>query len=1385
MNIKKLLESKTDILLVTLPPWDVETPNIGLGYLAEYLERKGLKVKVFDFNTEFFNKFKYKYGYLWKMHNQRYWFNEEKFKKLFELMKDEVENCVNKIIKSEIKIVAFSVANPKERITIEVIKKIKKIKPDIRVILGGPVCNYEGSRFLFTDKIPKLIDYYVIGEGEETLYRIVKTIKNKGGNQKLKGVVFYNNGKYSKLLLREPIDYEKIDIFPTYSQFDLKKYTNPKMITVQWSRGCIGNCSFCPNRDIWKGYRTRSPRSIFNEIKYHVEKKNIRDFSVCDSTINGNLKNLESVCNLIIESGLKIRWSGLAIPKSMNYKLLEKMKKSGCYRLEYGVESGSEHVLGLMEKLHHSKEAEKIIKMTHNAEIMTIIFIIVGFPGETKKDFGETLNFIKRNKNYIDLVRSVNGPYLMDGTKLKENAEEYGIIIKDNDETGYEWYTINGNNPEERNKKVKKVISLLDKLNIKHELDTSFETEKKNAEIKIKDFKNSNKTKEERVNLITNGNKKVKYMLNKLSKIKNVFRKRINNNIKDIKEIQRKLIPTPKYVTIDLTNSCNLNCIGCWTYSPLLKDKEASKEWKSEVIPFDKLKKLIDDLYDLGTKHIRLTGGGEPFLYPRIMDVIKLVKEKGMNCDITTNFTLLDKEKIKKLFELNVDELVVSLWAGDADTYVKTHPNQTIETFERIKENLEFIAQYKEKLAKGPKVIMANVISNINYDKIEEMAKFATQVSVDELYFTLIDPIKDKTDSLLLKNNERGILLKKLKRGIKIIGTYNRKSRIHKIGIDNINRFIAKVKSEKADDGKYDLGVINKPCYIGYIFARILANGDIVPCCRAVMYPMGNINKRSFKDIWFSEEYDKFRERALHESKLNPYFKKIGCYMTCDNIVHNREVGSSMKISKKIKIPEGNTKEKYDAILVICPPWGIFSPPLGPNYISSFLDSKGYKSKILDLNIILYKKNKNMQKYWQYDFKDYWLDESSLMFLYDKFSEEIEKFISQIINTKCKLIGFSAYQNNIQMILKIASKIKKIDPDIKIVVGGPSCSIERERKIFYKPFIDFIVVGEGEETLRDLLNHIKRKGNFSTLPNIPGLINTATNKNLKFSKRRPLDVKEMTNYKNNIKIVKEYGNTPMVSILMSRGCIGNCTFCNDKNLMEKYRVRPAEQVINEIKYYINNGITFLSFNDLLINGNIKELEKLCDFIIKDNLQVSWTANAIASKNLTFNMLKKIKKSGCISLIFGIESGSNRILRDMRKPIKIGNVEKILSNCKKLGIETWVNFIVGYPTETEEDFHKTLRFIEKNNKNIDKILNANVCSALHNSDIMLNTEKYNIKIPDNELTSEMEWYTRDGKNTWKVREKRLKILLKKARGFGIPIEQTNLKVLDYYRKKGII
>ena len=890
------------VMLVNLPPWGINNPPLGLACLSEYLKSKNIKVNVFDFNIELYNWLKEKYGNLWHVENKNYWSNDNFFNKLLSLFSQEINAAVEKIVNSKVNIIAFSVVDPKERLAIHMIKMIKEKNPSIKVILGGPACATPTSRGFFEERIPELIDVYIVGEGEKTLSEVINKINQNLPLDKVLGVIIFKNNKENNLIPREPLKLEEIPS-PTYNDFDLSRYGDGNSLLMEWSRGCIANCSFCIGKLMLGKYRFKEPKKIVEEIKYYVKEKGIKKFTIVDNLINGDLKKLEETCDLIIKNKLKVIWSCEGIGIDMPLQLLEKMKKAGCDEFQIGVESGSDVVLRKMRKPYTSKSAELLIRKAKKSGLKTEIFIMIGFPGETELEFNKTLEFIKRNRDYIDLVKSINILHLIAGTDVMDNHKKYGITLPRKDYY-YKWYT-KDSNMEIRNNRVKKVISLVNKLGVPF-LETNIMEGKDKKSNNLRDIddiitlklakdvnydkgKTSTKTEEkERINVSYKKNKLIRSIIKRLLSIKNLFRK--NNDINKREQIRKKLIPTLKYVTIDLTNSCNLNCVGCWTHSPLLKDKEATNEWKSQMIPFDILKKLINDLHDLGTKRIRITGGGEPFLYPKIFDVIKLIKEKGIACDITTNFTLLNKEKIKKLFELNVDELVVSLWAGDAETYVKTHPNQTRETFERIRENLEFIAQYKEKVRKGPKVIIANVISNINYNKIEEMAKFATNVSLDELYFTLIDPIKGRTDCLLLNDQERKILLKKLKNVKKIVEAYNKKSKIHKIKIDDINRFIGKVKSKKANEGEYNLSVLNKPCYVGWVFSRVLANGDVVPCCRAVMYPMGNINKNSFKDIWFSEEYNKFREKALYESKLSPYFKRIGCCMTCDNKIHNREI---------------------------------------------------------------------------------------------------------------------------------------------------------------------------------------------------------------------------------------------------------------------------------------------------------------------------------------------------------------------------------------------------------------------------------------------------------------------------------------------------------------
>ncbi len=338
----------------------------------------------------------------------------------------------------------------------------------------------------------------------------------------------------------------------------------------------------------------------------------------------------------------------------------------------------------------------------------------------------------------------------------------------------------------------------------------------------------------------------------------------------------RKAFQGPEHVVMDLTNRCQLKCSGCWLYSPYLKVSKPSSEWLSKEIALDSAKNFIKEAIAMGLKTIRFTGGGEPLLYKGIFELIEIAKSNNVKTCLTSNFYDLDKERVKKLAKLNLDELALSIWAPDPETYVLLHPGTKKEDFLKIKENIVLFNSIKNK---NTKVTIANVISNQNFKKIKDMADFTLETGSDALYFTLIDVLKGETDILLLKEDE----LIRLNSDFKNIIAGG-------VEIENLNGFMERLNPDNTR-GDYDRERIDRiPCYVGWYFLRILADGSAVPCCRGVDYVMGNINISSLSDIWYSKKYDGFRHRAKNFKKDHPFFAKMGCYKECDNFMHNEQI---------------------------------------------------------------------------------------------------------------------------------------------------------------------------------------------------------------------------------------------------------------------------------------------------------------------------------------------------------------------------------------------------------------------------------------------------------------------------------------------------------------
>lgn len=404
--------------------------------------------------------------------------------------------------------------------------------------------------------------------------------------------------------------------------------------------------------------------------------------------------------------------------------------------------------------------------------------------------------------------------------------------------------------------------------------------------------------------------------LKRKEKLKKLFNKKSQYLVlKGIINSSRAFVG-PEVLHVDLTNHCNFNCVACWCRSPLLGEKTMPDWEKKLTLPLGLLKSVFDDLGQMGgLKQVKLVGGGEPFMHPGIMELAQYIKgkDKDIEIDINTNFSLVNEDVIRKIFDIGIDSLTVSIWAGTAKAYVATHPNQTEKTFNRIKEMLKLVKERKKslKLAR-PRIIIHDVVMNLNYDDVENMLDFALETGADSVQLVPIDPVKGKTDNLVLDDGQRNELhekLQALKKKYDPVTLRYRGDSGSFVLLPDFDNFIKRTQKLDVRTGAYDEEIVEDiPCYIGWLFARIMATGDVVPCCKGHRMHMGNIYKNTFKDIWNSSVYNKFRHNGITLRKSNPYFSRIGndavattgCY-NCDNLWQNIPIHNKVKSLRKMQ----------------------------------------------------------------------------------------------------------------------------------------------------------------------------------------------------------------------------------------------------------------------------------------------------------------------------------------------------------------------------------------------------------------------------------------------------------------------------------------------------
>jgi anaerobic magnesium-protoporphyrin IX monomethyl ester cyclase len=399
LQIKRKGNNMSEILL--LHPREDERifggmPPLGLAWIASYLESKGYAVNLIDMQID--------------------------------------SRTPEEIITGlKPKVVGIAGTSHTRYASFDIARTVKKIDDKVFTVYGGSHATFTAEDTL--RHIPE-IDAVVRGEGEETMFEVMETVlRGRNSLDDIEGVSRRKNGDIVHNPSRKRIQDLDALPFPARDMADLKKY-DLKMdfldipaASVMSSRGCPVNCSYCSASAMFGRTLTlRSAKNIMDEIEILIKDFNVEGIKFFDSTLTLRKSHIHSLCDEILERGLKFPWECEIRVNTVNRDLLAKMKKAGCYFVDFGVESASPKVLKKMHKAISIDQVIDVFKWTKELDIYTKVFFTFGHIQETLEDAVITMDFIDKYRDYIISQGGGVGIKIYPGTLVEKYAYEIGRL---------------------------------------------------------------------------------------------------------------------------------------------------------------------------------------------------------------------------------------------------------------------------------------------------------------------------------------------------------------------------------------------------------------------------------------------------------------------------------------------------------------------------------------------------------------------------------------------------------------------------------------------------------------------------------------------------------------------------------------------------------------------------------------------------------------------------------------------------------------------------------------------------------------------------------------------------------------------------------------------
>jgi len=390
-----------------------------------------------------------------------------------------------------------------------------------------------------------------------------------------------------------------------------------------------------------------------------------------------------------------------------------------------------------------------------------------------------------------------------------------------------------------------------------------------------------------------------------------------------------------------------------------------------------------------------------------------------------------------------------------------------------------------------------------------------------------------------------------------------------------------------------------------------------------------------------------------------------------------------------------NLKKNRDIkkIMLIFPPstslasWEpMVTTPMGIAYLGSVLREAGYEVSLLDTVCEAAYQETRLNEYI-----------SRFGLTYDQIMERVRRIQPDMVGLSC------IFSNQWPAVKELAKRLKQEDPNLIVATGGAHPSFLAERCMNDAP-VDFVIKGEAEHSLLELLGRIRRGGSYEEVDGLVWRENGRIRENPKTGFIQDLDsipfpAHDLLPTEKYFKLALPMGygflSPRALPIVTSRGCPCQCTFCSSTHLWgRRYRTRSPENVLSEMDWLVDAfGVKELKFQDDNLTVDRKRAQEIFKGMIERPWRLSWsTPNGIAVWTLDRELMTMMKQSGAWGLVMAIESGDQWVLTNLiKKPLKLDKAREVNKIMKDLGLHRSAYFIIGFPGETREQIMNTVRF----------------------------------------------------------------------------------------------